>query len=144
MATGLDEKSRGELFDKMVRLRERKQIAEAKSCKDSSTPNEKKKLIIKQLGLKVMKKSITNIKIEALNISKAREGGGKSRKREIWIKKWIVTPPPSKRVRSKKRKREVEDASPSVEAVSLKNFKETASIVLARWKITAHLEQQFQ
>ena len=52
MATGPDEKARGEVLDKMVRLRERKQIAEAKSCKDSSTPNEKSDN--KKLALKVM------------------------------------------------------------------------------------------
>ena len=39
MTIGLDEKARGELLDKMVCLRKEKQIAEAKSCKDSSTPN---------------------------------------------------------------------------------------------------------
>ena len=41
MSTGLDEKTRGELLDKMVRLKEKKQSAEAKSCNDSLTPNEK-------------------------------------------------------------------------------------------------------
>ena len=40
MTTSLDGKARGELLDKMVRLKEKKQSAEAKSCKDSSTPNE--------------------------------------------------------------------------------------------------------
>ena len=41
MATELDEKRRGELLDKMVRLRKDKQSAETISCKDSSTPNKK-------------------------------------------------------------------------------------------------------
>ena len=54
MATGLDEKARGELLDKMFHLRKGKQSAEAKSCKDSS--NRIKRLIIKKLGLKLMKK----------------------------------------------------------------------------------------
>ena len=40
--------------------------------------------------------------------------------------------PPSKGVRSRKRKREVEEASPSAEAVSEKSLKETAPMVLAR------------
>ena len=48
-----------------------------------------------------------------------------------------MSTPTSKRVRSRKRKREVEEASPSVEAVSGKKSKETAPIVLARWKTTA-------
>ena len=50
----------------------------------------------------------------------------------------IVTTPPSKGVRSRKRKREVEEASPSTEAVSEKNLEETASVVLARWKTMAY------
>ena len=41
MATGLDEKARGELLEKTVRLRKQKQSTEEKSCKDSTTPNEK-------------------------------------------------------------------------------------------------------
>ena len=45
----------------------------------------------------------------------------------------IIATPPSKGVRSRRMKREVE-ASPSVEEVSGKNLKETAPRVLARWK----------
>ena len=41
-------------------------------------------------------------------------------------------------MRSRKRKQEVEEASPSVEAVSGKNLKDTAPILLARWKTTAY------
>ena len=44
----------------------------------------------------------------------------------------IMATPPSKGVRSRKRKREIEEASPSAEAVSEKNLKETAPMVLAR------------
>ena len=40
-------------------------------------------------------------------------------------------------MRSRKRKREVEEASPSVEVVSGKNLKETAPMALARRKTTA-------
>ena len=50
----------------------------------------------------------------------------------------IMATPPSKGVRSRKREREVEEASPSVEAVPGKNLKETASLVLARWRTTAY------
>ena len=50
----------------------------------------------------------------------------------------IVTRPPSKGLRSRKRKREVEEASPSTEAVSEKNLKETAPMVLARWKTATY------
>ena len=50
----------------------------------------------------------------------------------------VMTTPPSKGVRSRKRKQEVEEASPSVEAISGKNLKDTAPILLARWKTTAY------
>ena len=47
----------------------------------------------------------------------------------------ITATPPSKDLRSRKRKREVEGlGSPSADAVSEKNLRETAPMVLARWK----------
>ena len=50
-----------------------------------------------------------------------------------------VVTPPSKGVRSRKRKREVEELnSPSADAVSEKNLRETAPMILARWKTTAY------
>ena len=51
----------------------------------------------------------------------------------------IVATAPSKGVRSRKRKREVEELnSPSADALSEKNLRETAPMVLARWKTTAY------
>ena len=50
----------------------------------------------------------------------------------------IMPTPPSKGMRSRKRKREVEEASLSVEAVPGKNPKMMAPKVLARWKTTAN------
>ena len=50
----------------------------------------------------------------------------------------IVTTPPSKGIRSRGRKRETEEASPSADAVSEKNLKETAPKILARWKTAAY------
>ena len=51
----------------------------------------------------------------------------------------ITATPPSKDVRSRKRKREVEGlGSPTADAVSEKNLRETAPIVLARWKTAAY------
>ena len=50
----------------------------------------------------------------------------------------ITTTPPSKDVRSRKRKRDLEGlGSPSVDAVSEKDLRETAPMVLARWKTAA-------
>ena len=50
-----------------------------------------------------------------------------------------VTMPPSKGVKSRKRKMEVEELnSPSADAISEKNLRETAPMVLARWKTTAY------
>ena len=51
----------------------------------------------------------------------------------------ITATPPSKDVRSRKRKRDVEGlGSPSADAVSEKNLRETAPMVLARWKTAAY------
>ena len=71
------------------------------------------------------KNKTSNI-IKDTNIPKAREGGGKSRRKRIWTKKssqesvMVVTTPPSRGVRSRKRKYEAEEASPSADAVSVK------------------------
>ena len=52
----------------------------------------------------------------------------------------IVTTPPSKGMKSRKRKWEVEEvSSPSVDAVSEKNLRETAPMILARWKTAAYM-----
>ena len=51
----------------------------------------------------------------------------------------ITATPPSKDVKSRKRKREVEWlGSPSADAVSEKNLRETAPMVLAWWKTAAY------
>ena len=51
----------------------------------------------------------------------------------------ITTTPPSKDVTSRKRKRDVEGlGSPSADAVSEKDLRETAPMVLARWKTAAY------
>ena len=49
----------------------------------------------------------------------------------------VVATPPSNGIRSRKRKRETEEASPSADAVSEKNLKETAPMILARGKTAA-------
>ena len=66
MATGLHEKARGELPEKMVRLREQKQSTEAKSCKDSSLLNEKTQN--KENRVEIDDKSKTDIIIKDNNI----------------------------------------------------------------------------
>ena len=50
----------------------------------------------------------------------------------------VVTTPLSRGVRSRKRKREAEEAGPSADAVSEKKLKEMAPMVLARWKTAAY------
>ena len=63
---------------------------------------------------------------------------GSDRDREI-ESVMIVTTFPSKGMKSRKRKREMEEwSSPSVDAVSEKNLRETAPMILARWKTTAY------
>ena len=51
----------------------------------------------------------------------------------------IVATPPSKGIRSRKRRQDAEKLScPSADAVSEKNLKETAPMILARWKTAAY------
>ena len=51
----------------------------------------------------------------------------------------IVATPPSKGIRSRKRRRETEElSSPSADAVSEKNLTETAPMILVRWKTAAY------
>ena len=51
----------------------------------------------------------------------------------------IAATPPSRGVKSRRRKREVEGlSSPSADAVSEKNLREAAPMVLARWKTAAY------
>ena len=49
----------------------------------------------------------------------------------------IVPTPPSEGIGSKKWKRETKEASHSADAVSEKNLKKTAFMILARWKTAA-------
>ena len=72
-----------------------------------------------------------------INIPKTRKGGGKSLDR-VANSMMIVTTPPSKGVRSRKRKWKMEEVSPSSQAVSEKSLKETAPMILARWKTATY------
>ena len=82
MATGLDEKARKELLEKMISLREPKQKIKADACKDSSTLN--KKPDDKRVR---DDKDKTSNRIKINNFPEAREGGGKSWRNRTWIKK---------------------------------------------------------
>ena len=50
----------------------------------------------------------------------------------------IVATPPSKGIRYRKRRRGTEESSSSADAISEKNLKETAPMILARWKTAAY------
>ena len=141
MGTGLEEKARGELLSKMVELRKASLKTKEDECKDSSTlkQNTDNKIIERVRGDKVETSKI----IKSTNILKARAGGrqeleGLEGDKEV-ESVMITATPPSKDVRSRKRKREVEGlGSPSADAVSEKNLRETAPMVLARLKIAAY------
>ena len=132
MGTGLDEKARRELLSKMVELRKAPLKTKEDECKDSSTLKHKtvNKIIEGVRGDKVESSKI----IKSTNILKARAGGrqeleGLDGDKEV---KSVVA-------RGRKRKREVEGlGSPSAETVSEKNLRETAPMVLARWKTAAY------
>ena len=74
--------------------------------------------------------------IKSTNILKARAGGRQELAGEKEVESVMIPmTPPSKDVRSRKRKRDVEGmGSPSADAVSEKDLRETAPMVLARWK----------
>ena len=141
MGTGLEEKARGELLSKMVELRKASRKTKEDDCKDSSTLKQKtvNKIIERVRG----DKAKTSNLIKSTNILKARAGGrqeleGLDGDKEV-ESVMITATPPSKDVRSRKRKREVEGlGSPSADAVSEKNLRETAHMVLARCKTAAY------
>ena len=76
MGTGLDEKKRKELLEKINSLGEPKQKTKADACKDSSTLN--KKTDDKLIRVERDDKNKTSYIIKSINFLKAREGGGKS------------------------------------------------------------------
>ena len=141
MGTGLDEKARRELLSKMVELRKAPLKTKEDECKDSSTLKQK---IVNEIieGVRGDKVETSNI-FKSNNIIKARAGGrqeleGLDGDKEV-ESVMITATPPSKGVKSRKRKREVEGlGSPSADAVSEKNLRETAPMVLARWKTAAY------
>ena len=138
MGTGLEEKARGELLSKMVELRKTSRKTREDNCKDSSTPKQKtdNKIIKYTRGDKVG----TSNMIKSTNILKNRAGGRQELAGEKEVESvMITTTPPNKEVRSRKRKRDVEGfGSPSADAVSEKDLRETAPMVLARWKTAAY------
>ena len=141
MGKCLDEKARGELLSKMVELRRASRKTKEDKCKDNST-QEQKTDNKKNENVRGDKVGTSNI-IKSTNILKARAGGrqeleGLDGDKEV-ESVMITTPPPSKNVRSRKRKRDVEGlGSPAAAAVSEKNLRETAPMVLARWKTAAY------
>ena len=80
--TGIDEKARKELPEKMISLREPKQKTKADACKDSSILNKK----TDDKRVRDDKKRTSNI-IKSIKISKARESEGKSWRNRTWIEK---------------------------------------------------------
>ena len=78
MGTGLDEKARKELLDKMIKLRETEPETKDDECRDSSTL--KQKIDDKMIKVRGEDKLKTSNMIKDFNIVKARVGGGKGRK----------------------------------------------------------------
>ena len=141
MGTGLDEKARKELLNKLIELRKSRSKTRDEKCEDSSTLKQKTvdKIVDDIKGDKVGTSNMT----KSTNILKARAGGrqeleGLEVDREV-ESVMITTTPSSRDVKTRKRKREVEGlSSPSVDAVSEGNLRETAPMVLARCKTAAY------
>ena len=134
IGTGLDEKARKELLSKLVELRNSRSKTREEKCEDSSTRRQK-------TVDKMVDKVGTSNMIKSTNILKARAGGrqeleGVDGEVESVM---VATTPSSRDVKTRKRKREVEGlGSPSVDAVSEGNLRETAPMVLARCKTAAY------
>ena len=141
IGTGLDEKARKELLSKLVELRNSRSKTREEKCEDSST--QKQKTVDKIVDDIKRDKVGTSNMIKSTNILKARAGGrqaleGLGVDREV-ESVMIATTPSSRDVKTRKRKREVEGlGSPSVDAVSEGNLRETAPMVLARCKTAAY------
>ena len=141
MGTGLDEKARKELLSKLVELRKAQPTTRDDECKGSSTLKQKTvdKIVEGVKGHKVG----TSKMIKSLNILKARAGGrqeleGLDGDKEV-ESVMIMTTPSRRDVKSRKRKREVEGLSSlSADAVSERNLRETAPMLLARCKTAAY------
>ena len=141
MGTGLDEKSRKELLNKLIELRKARSRTRDEKCEDSSTLKQKTvdKIIDDIKGDKVG----TSNMIKNTNILKARAVGrqvleGLDVDKDV-ESVMITTTPSSKDVKTRKRNREMEGlSSPSVDAVSEGNLRETAPMVLARCKTAAY------
>ena len=141
MGTGLDEKARKELLSKLVELRKAHPTTRDNEYKGSSTLKQKTVDKIVE-GVKGDKVGTSNM-IESNNILKARAGGRQELEELDGDKEiesvMITTTPSSRDVKSRKRKREVEGlSSPSADAVFERNLRETAPMVLARYKTAAY------
>ena len=106
MATGLDEKARGELLSEIVELRKAPLKTKEDECKDSSTLKQKN---VNKKGVRGDKVETSNI-IKSTNILTARAGGrqeleGLDGDKEV-ESVMITATPPSKDVKSRKRRRE--------------------------------------
>ena len=134
IGTGLHEKRRKGLLEKMNGLRKQMQDTAANPCNDSSTLN--KKTDDKRKSVAVDDKNKTSNMIKNTNILEAREEARQESEKRDMDKKvesvMVVTTPPSKGIRSRKLKRETKEASPSADAVSEMNLKETAPMIRAR------------
>ena len=140
MGTGLDEKARKELLSKIVKMMETRQKTGDDENKDSSTLKQKTDdNMIEDVREDKVK---TNNKIKKTDILKPRERlrqelEGMDQDKEF-KSVMIAATTPSRGVKSRKSKREVDGlSSHSVNAVSEKNLSETARMVLARWKTAA-------
>ena len=81
IGTGLDEKARKELLEKMISLREPKQKTEANPCKDSSALNEKTDDNGIKIGMDVKNKTNMIKKLISLRLEKGKARVGETRSR---------------------------------------------------------------
>ena len=149
METGLYKEARDKFLSKMFYVQETRPNTDSSSCKDSSTL--KKKTNSEKVKTKKSNKDKSIIIAKNIFLPKTKGGkevletrnrrrqeleeGGHEKEAALMM---IVSTTPNKESKSTKRKRELKEGSPSTEAVSEANLKETAPMVLARLKSAAY------
>ena len=131
------------MLSKIIHIGEKRPNSEPELCKHSFTLRKKftTKMSDRDKHIIIAKNIILPKSREGKKVFEAREqqrqvSGEEGLEKEA-ASVMIVSTAPNKESKSRQRKREMEEGSPSAEAVSVAKLKETHPMVLARWKTAA-------
>ena len=111
-----------------------KRITNSEKVKTKMSKKDKTIIIAKNTILPKTKRGKQVLETRNRRRQDSEEGGHEKEAASMMI----VSTTPNKESKSKKRKRELKEGSPPTEAVSEANLKETAPMVLARWKTASY------